>query len=41
MNSSPTSKIGDAMKVEVDRDKCTGHGTCESIAENVFEVLSP
>ncbi|MGV0792708.1 ferredoxin [Mycolicibacterium sp. XJ1819] len=26
------------MRVEVDLDKCTGHGMCESIAEDVFEV---
>ena len=26
------------MKVGVDLDKCTGHGICESIAEEVFEV---
>jgi ferredoxin len=26
------------MRVEVDVDKCTGHGVCESIADNVFEV---
>jgi ferredoxin len=26
------------MKVEVDLDKCTGHGICESIADEVFEV---
>lgn len=26
------------MKVEVDLTKCTGHGICESIAEEVFEV---
>jgi ferredoxin len=26
------------MNVEVDLDKCTGHGICESIAEEVFEV---
>ena len=26
------------MKVEVDLAKCTGHGICESIAEEVFEV---
>lgn len=26
------------MKVEVDLNKCTGHGICESIAEYVFEV---
>jgi ferredoxin len=26
------------MRVEVDVDKCTGHGICESIADDVFEV---
>ncbi|KUH99074.1 ferredoxin [Mycobacterium sp. IS-3022] len=26
------------MRVAVDLDKCTGHGICESIAEEVFEV---
>ena len=26
------------MRVDVDLDKCTGHGICESIAEVVFEV---
>lgn len=26
------------MNVEVDLNKCTGHGICESIAEEVFEV---
>lgn len=26
------------MRVEADLDKCTGHGICESIAEDVFEV---
>jgi ferredoxin len=26
------------MRVEVDLDKCTGHGICESLAEDVFEV---
>ena len=26
------------MRIEVDLDKCTGHGICESIAEDVFEV---
>ncbi|ODQ89052.1 ferredoxin [Mycolicibacterium holsaticum] len=26
------------MRVEVDLDKCTGHGVCESIADDVFEV---
>jgi ferredoxin len=31
-------KIGDVMKVEVDLAKCTGHGICESIADDVFEV---
>jgi ferredoxin len=27
------------MRVEVDLDRCTGHGICESIADDVFEVL--
>ncbi len=26
------------MKVGVDLAKCTGHGICESIAEEIFEV---
>ena len=26
------------MRVEVDLDRCTGHGICESIAGDVFEV---
>jgi ferredoxin len=26
------------MRVEVDRDRCVGHGICESIADDVFEV---
>lgn len=26
------------MRVEVDLAKCTGHGICESLAEDVFEV---
>ena len=26
------------MRLEVDADKCTGHGICESIADDVFEV---
>ncbi|VEG43097.1 ferredoxin [Mycolicibacterium flavescens] len=26
------------MRVEVDLDRCTGHGICESIAEELFEV---
>jgi ferredoxin len=30
--------MGEAMRVDVDLDKCTGHGICESIAEDVFEV---
>ena len=38
----PTSanlpQIGVTMRVEVDLDKCTGHGICESIADDVFEV---
>ncbi|MGE2835728.1 ferredoxin [Mycobacterium sp. SMC-4] len=27
------------MKVSVDLSRCTGHGVCETIAEDVFEVL--
>jgi ferredoxin len=26
------------MRLEVDVDKCTGHGICESIADDLFEV---
>lgn len=26
------------MRVDVDLAKCTGHGICETIAEDVFEV---
>jgi ferredoxin len=26
------------VRVEVDLSKCAGHGICESIAEDVFEV---
>ncbi|OYN79045.1 ferredoxin [Mycolicibacterium sphagni] len=26
------------MRIEVDLGKCTGHGICESIADDVFEV---
>lgn len=26
------------MRVEVDLGKCTGHGVCESVADDVFEV---
>lgn len=26
------------MRIEVDMGKCTGHGICETIAEDVFEV---
>jgi ferredoxin len=26
------------MRLEVDVEKCTGHGICESIADDVFEV---
>jgi ferredoxin len=29
---------GDTMRLDVDLDKCTGHGICESIADDVFEV---
>jgi hypothetical protein len=27
--------LGETMRVEVDLDKCTGHGICESIADDV------
>ncbi|KAB7758037.1 MULTISPECIES: ferredoxin [Mycobacteriaceae] len=26
------------MEIEVSLDKCTGHGICESLADDVFEV---
>jgi ferredoxin len=26
------------MKIHVDTDRCTGHGVCESISPEVFEV---
>jgi len=26
------------MKIHIDLDKCTGHGLCEAVAEDVFEV---
>lgn len=26
------------MRVEVDLSRCTGHGVCESVAEDVFDV---
>ena len=26
------------MRVDVDLNKCTGHGICESIADDIFEV---
>lgn len=31
-------EIGVMMRVDVDLTKCTGHGICESIAHDVFEV---
>jgi ferredoxin len=31
-------EIGVMMRVNVDLAKCTGHGVCESIADDVFEV---
>jgi ferredoxin len=31
-------QIGVTMRLEVDLGKCTGHGICESIADDVFEV---
>lgn len=27
------------MRIIVDRDRCVGHGICESIVPEVFEVL--
>jgi ferredoxin len=30
--------VGQGMRIEVDLGKCTGHGICETIAEEVFEV---
>lgn len=30
--------MGQFMRIEVDLGKCTGHGICESIADDVFEV---
>jgi ferredoxin len=27
-----------AMRINVDTDRCTGHGVCESIADDIFEV---
>jgi ferredoxin len=26
------------MKISVDTDRCTGHGVCESLAPEIFEV---
>lgn len=26
------------MRIEVDLGKCTGHGICETIADDIFEV---
>jgi ferredoxin len=26
------------MQIQVDTDRCTGHGVCESIADDIFEV---
>ena len=30
--------VGQGMRIEVDLGKCTGHGICETIADDVFEV---
>jgi ferredoxin len=27
-----------SMRINVDTDRCTGHGICESIADDIFEV---
>lgn len=26
------------MKIHIDEDRCTGHGVCEGLAEDIFEV---
>lgn len=26
------------MKIHIDEDKCTGHGVCEGLAPDVFEI---
>lgn len=26
------------MRINVDTDRCTGHGVCESVAADIFEV---
>lgn len=26
------------MRIKVDTDRCTGHGICESLASDIFEV---
>jgi ferredoxin len=26
------------MRIQVDTDRCTGHGICESLAGDIFEV---
>lgn len=26
------------MKIHIDDDRCTGHGICEGLAEDIFEV---
>lgn len=26
------------MRIHIDPDRCTGHGVCEAIAEDIFEV---
>ena len=33
--------MGNDMRVEVDLAKCTGHGICESIAEDYATILGP
>lgn len=27
-----------SMKIHIDEDRCTGHGVCEGLAEDIFEV---
>lgn len=26
------------MKIHIDEDKCTGHGVCEGLAPDIFEI---
>jgi ferredoxin len=37
-NAATATTKGAAMKIQLDREKCTGLGICESLAPEVFEV---